>query len=45
VKTEMISELLGHSSTLVTQSYLGSFEDEQIQKDTDSLTIGFKKAN
>jgi integrase len=40
---EMISELLGHSSVIVTESYLSSFEKEQIQKETDSLTAGFDK--
>lgn len=44
-KIEMISELLGHSSVDVTESYLDSFEKEQIQKETDVLTAGFKKAN
>ncbi|WP_150452567.1 site-specific integrase [Arenibacter lacus] len=44
-QTEMISELLGHSSVSVTQSYLDSFEDEQIQQQTDVLTDGFKQAN
>jgi integrase/recombinase XerD len=44
-KIEMISELLGHSSVDVTESYLDSFEKEQIQKETDVLTIGFRKAN
>jgi len=44
-KIEMISELLGHSSVDVTESYLDSFEKEQIQKETDVLTEGFKKAN
>lgn len=44
-KIEMISELLGHSSLIVTNSYLDSFEMEQIQKETDVLTLGFKKAN
>lgn len=44
-KIEMISELLGHSSVNVTESYLDSFENEQIQKETDVLTAGFKKAN
>ncbi|MEX2437156.1 MAG: site-specific integrase [Candidatus Paceibacterota bacterium] len=38
----MISELLGHSSVDVTESYLDSFEKEQIQKETDVLTAGFK---
>lgn len=42
---EMISELLGHSSVDVTESYLDSFEKEQIQKETDVLTQGFRKAN
>lgn len=45
VKIEMISELLGHSSVDVTESYLDSFEKEQIQKETNALTLGFKKAN
>lgn len=40
---EMISELLGHSSIEVTESYLDSFEKEQIQEKTDVLTTGFKK--
>jgi site-specific recombinase XerD len=44
-KIEMISELLGHSSVHVTESYLDSFEKEHIQKETDVLTTGFKKAN
>lgn len=45
-QSEMISELLGHSSMLTTESYLDSFEDEQIQRQTDVLTTGFsKKAN
>ncbi|MBX2960846.1 MAG: site-specific integrase [Flavobacteriales bacterium] len=45
-KIEMISELLGHSSVDVTESYLDSFEKEQIQKETDVLTKGFvRKAN
>lgn len=43
-KIEMISELLGHSSVDVTESYLDSFEKEQIQKETDVLTAGFRKA-
>lgn len=42
-KIEMISELLGHSSVDVTESYLDSFEKEQIQKETDVLTTGFRK--
>jgi len=37
---EMISELLGHSSVVVTDSYLSGFEKEQIHKQTDVLTIG-----
>lgn len=41
-KIEMISELLGHSSVDVTESYLDSFEKDQIQKETDVLTKGFK---
>ncbi|WP_242093602.1 site-specific integrase [Aestuariivivens sediminicola] len=41
----MISDLLGHSDLKVTQNYLDSFEDEQIQAQTDVLTMGFKKAN
>lgn len=44
-KIEMISELLGHSSVNVTESYLDSFENDQIQKETDVLTEGFKKAH
>jgi site-specific recombinase XerD len=44
-KIEMISELLGHSSVHVTESYLDSFEKEHIQRETDVLTTGFKKAN
>lgn len=44
-KIEMISELLGHSNVGVTESYLDSFEKEHIQKETDVLTTGFKKAN
>lgn len=38
---EMISELLGHSSVDITENYLGSFEKEQIQKQTSALTVGF----
>lgn len=41
----MISELLGHSSLVVTEAYLNSFEKEQIQTQTDALTSGFGKAN
>ena len=44
-KIEMISELLGHSNVGVTESYLDSFEKEQIQKETDVLTTGFKETN
>lgn len=44
-RIEMISELLGHSSVDVTESYLDSFENEQIQKETDVLTAGFNRAN
>ncbi len=44
-KIEMISELLGHSSVAVTDSYLDSFEMEQIHKETDALTAAFRKAN
>ena len=40
----MISDLLGHSDLKVTQNYLDSFEDSQIQAQTDVLTTGFKKA-
>jgi integrase len=40
-KIEMISELLGHSSVDVTESYLDSFEKEQIQEQTDVLTASF----
>jgi integrase len=43
--TELISELLGHSSVLVTNSYLDSFEKEFIQEQTNVLTAGFKRAN
>lgn len=38
VKTNMISELLGHSSLNVTERYLDGFEDEKIQEKTDVLT-------
>lgn len=41
----MISDLLGHSSVGVTESYLDGFEKEQIHAQTDVLTIGFQKAN
>jgi len=43
--TEMISELLGHSSVLVTKNYLDSFEDDKIKEQTNVLTAGFSKAN
>ncbi len=42
--TEMISELLGHSSVIVTKNYLDSFEDDKIMKQTNVLTAGFSKA-
>ncbi len=41
---EMISDLLGHSSVNVTKNYLDGFEQDQIKKATDVLTIGFLKA-
>lgn len=41
----MISDLLGHSSLLVTEAYLDGFEKEQIQTQTDALTSGFGKTN
>ena len=41
----LISDLLGHSSVGVTESYLDGFENEQIQKQTNALTAGFQKAN
>lgn len=44
-KIEMISELLGHSNVGVTESYLDSFENEDIQKETDVLTVGFKTSH
>ena len=44
-KIEMISELLGHSSVDVTESYLDGSENEQIQKETDVLIAGFNTAN
>lgn len=43
-KIEMISELLGHSSVDVTESYLDSFEKEQIHEQTNALTAGFSNA-
>lgn len=42
---ELISELLGHSDLKVTESYLKSFAKEEIQKKTDILTAGLKRAN
>jgi integrase len=39
--TEMISELLGHSSVIVTKNYLDSFEDDKIKEQTNALTAGF----
>ncbi len=44
-KIELISELLGHSNVAVTESYLDSFEKEQIQKEPDVLTSGFNHTN
>jgi integrase/recombinase XerD len=41
----LISDLLGHSSVRVTESYLDGFENEQIQKQTNVLTAGFQKTN
>lgn len=41
---ELISELLGHSNVNTTESYLDSFENDTIQKETDALTVGFKIA-
>jgi site-specific recombinase XerD len=43
-KIEMISELLGHSSVDVTESYLDSFEKEQLHEQTNALTAGFSSA-
>jgi len=40
--TSMISDLLGHSNIKTTESYLGSFETEQIKETTDILTQAFK---
>lgn len=45
VSIEMISELLGHSSTVTTESYLASFPKEQIIEQTKSLTVGFSAVN
>ena len=42
---EMISELMGHSDTKVTKRYLDSFENEQIQEQTDVLTSGFQRTS
>lgn len=39
----MISDLLGHSNLSVTESYLDSFENDQIKKQTDVL-LSFKRA-
>jgi len=39
-QTELISELLGHSSKDVTSSYLDSFQDEHIHEQTNALTVG-----
>lgn len=39
-QTELISELLGHSSKDVTSKYLDSFENSHIQEQTDVLTAG-----
>lgn len=41
----LISDLLGHSDVKVTQNYLDSFENDQIQVQTDIITTGFKQAN
>lgn len=41
--TEVISEMLGHSSLKTTQVYLDSFENETLLKTTKALTA-FKKA-
>ena len=40
----MISDLLGHSNVSVTESYLGQFEDDKIQEQTEVLTTAFEKA-
>ncbi len=45
VKTEMISELLGHNSIGTTNNYLDSFETDQIKEQTSVLTSGFRQAN
>lgn len=41
----MISDLLGHNNLNTTESYLDSFESDQIQKQTDVLTSFNKTAN
>ncbi len=41
----LISDLLGHSDVKVTQNYLDSFENDQIQVQTDVITAGFKKTS
>lgn len=40
----MISDLLGHSTLNTTESYLASFENDQISKQTDALLSFNKKA-
>ncbi len=42
--TEFISELLYHSNVVVTENYLDTFPKEHIQKQTEVLTAGFRKA-
>ena len=44
VSTEMISEMLRHSSQQMTQNYLDGFEDEQIHEATNVLTSFSKLA-
>jgi len=39
----MISDLLGHSNLSITESYLDSFENDQIKEQTDVLTSFNKK--
>ena len=41
---EKISEMLGHTKIETTQNYLGSFEDDQIKKASQSLVAGLTKA-
>lgn len=41
VDVGVISELLGHSSIVPTESYLDRFEIETIQQATSALTVGF----